>query len=174
MGRDPWPRDPDGAPLYPGGPDRVSATEQARLLQSGAPFAWRLNMKAAIEATGPLQWTERDGLGERQVIIDAAAWGDVIVARKDIPTSYHLSVVVDDAVQGVTHVVRGQDLFHATSVHRLLQALLKLPQPSYHHHRLILDDHGQKLSKSDHATGLRELRTAGLTPDDVRNRIGLP
>ena len=107
------------------------------------------------------------------VAADPAAWGDVILARKETPTSYHLAVVVDDAAQGVTDVVRGVDLFHATGVHRLLQALLRLPQPDYHHHRLILDDGGRKLSKSTQSTGLRQLRAQGLTPADIRKRIGL-
>ena len=97
----------------------------------------------------------------------------MILARKDTPTSYHLSVVVDDALQGVTHVVRGQDLFWSTSVHRLLQALLGLPPPAYHHHRLILDADGRKLSKSTQATGLRELRAEGATPADIRRMVGL-
>jgi glutamyl-Q tRNA(Asp) synthetase len=97
----------------------------------------------------------------------------VILARKDTPGSYHLAVVVDDAAQGVTDVVRGSDLFHATSVHRLLQALLDLPAPRYHHHRLLLDADGRKLSKSSKATGLRELRAQGLTPSDIRRLIGL-
>ena len=103
----------------------------------------------------------------------AAAWGDVIVGRKDTPTSYHLSVVVDDALQGVTHVVRGQDLFWSTSVHRMLQALLDLPEPGYHHHRLILDAEGKKLSKSTQATGLRELRAQGMTPADIRRLVNV-
>jgi glutamyl-Q tRNA(Asp) synthetase len=107
------------------------------------------------------------------VATDPAAWGDVILARKEVPTSYHLSVVVDDAHQGVTHVVRGQDLFHATSLHRLLQSLLGLPQPVYHHHRLIRDADGRKLSKATAATGLRELRAAGAAPADIRRAIGL-
>jgi glutamyl-Q tRNA(Asp) synthetase len=112
--------------------------------------------------------------GETGVIpADPAAWGDVIIARKDIPTSYHLAVVVDDALQGITHVVRGQDLYFATAVHRLLQVLLGLPAPRYHHHRLILDASGHKLAKSDGATGLSELRAAGWTADDVRAHIGL-
>ena len=97
----------------------------------------------------------------------------MVLARRQTPTSYHISVVVDDAAQGVTHVVRGQDLFWATSVHRLLQALLGLPVPAYHHHRLLLDQEGRKLSKSTRATGLRELRAHGLTPRDVRRMIGL-
>jgi glutamyl-Q tRNA(Asp) synthetase len=102
------------------------------------------------------------------------AWGDVILARKDVPTSYHLSVAVDDALQGVTQVVRGQDLFWSTSVHRLIQSLLDLPQPGYRHHRLILDAEGRKLSKSTRATALRELRAAGATPSDIRAKIGMP
>ncbi len=102
------------------------------------------------------------------------AWGDVILARKETPTSYHLSVVIDDAVQGVTEVVRGNDLFWSTSVHRLLQALLGLPQPAYRHHALIVDASGQKLSKSTGATGLRDLRAAGVAPEEIRRRVQLP
>jgi glutamyl-Q tRNA(Asp) synthetase len=101
-------------------------------------------------------------------------WGDAVLARRETPTSYHLSVVVDDALQGVTEVVRGQDLFWSTSLHRLLQALLGLPPPAYRHHRLILDGAGRKLSKSTKATGLRELRAAGATPADIRRVVGLP
>ena len=97
----------------------------------------------------------------------------MIVGRKETPTSYHLAVVLDDALQGVTHVVRGQDLFWSTSVHRLLQALLDLPAPVYHHHRLMLDADGRKLSKSTQATGLRELARAGATPADIRRMVGL-
>ncbi len=101
------------------------------------------------------------------------SWGDVVLARKETPTSYHLSVVVDDAAQGITHVVRGEDLFAATGVHRVLQGLLGLPAPVYHHHRLILDADGRKLSKSTRATALRELRAQGATPADVRRMVGL-
>ena len=101
------------------------------------------------------------------------AWGDVIVARKETPTSYHLSVVIDDALQGVTDVVRGRDLFWSTSVHLLLQRLLGIPQPMYRHHRLIEDASRQKLSKSTHATGLRELRGQGVTPAEIRRLVGL-
>ena len=100
-------------------------------------------------------------------------WGDVVLARKEAPTSYHLAVVIDDALQGVTDVVRGQDIFPATAIHRLLQTLLGLPEPAYHHHKLILDADGQKLSKSTQATGLRELRAAGLSAGDVRRMVGL-
>jgi glutamyl-Q tRNA(Asp) synthetase len=100
-------------------------------------------------------------------------WGDVVLARKEMPTSYHLAASIDDAYQGITDVVRGQDLFYATSVHRLLQVLLGLPEPAYHHHRLILDAEGRKLSKSTQATGLRELRAKGATAADIRRLVGL-
>src|SRR4029077_6059417 len=165
-----WPRDPDGAPLYPGGAKRLSHQERARLLETGAPYALRLDMEAAIARSGDLTWTERaqgpDG-ETGQVAARPEAWGDVVLARKETPTSYHLSVVLDDALQRVTDVVRGQDLFHATSVHRLLQHLLGLPEPVYRPHRLIRDGAGLKLSKSGRATGLRELRAAGATPADI-------
>ena len=104
---------------------------------------------------------------------DPGEWGDVVLGRKDTPTSYHLSVVVDDALQGITHVVRGRDLFPATGLHRLLQILLELPEPIYHHHRLILDAEGRKLSKSTCATGLRELRAGGAAPADILAMIGI-
>lgn len=173
----PWPRDPDGAPLYPGRARELSERERAKLIEAGAPYALRLDMAKAIARAGPLSWSERGegGDGESgQVAATPEAWGDVILARKETPTTYHLSVVVDDALQGVTDVVRGTDLFHATSVHRLLQHLLGLPQPAYRHHRLIRDAAGQKLSKSTRSTGLRELRAAGATPADVRRLLGLP
>jgi glutamyl-Q tRNA(Asp) synthetase len=119
-------------------------------------------------------WEERAGRpGEgAQVGAVLADWGDVVLARKDLPTSYHLSVVMDDAAQGVTHVVRGMDLYRSTDVHRLLQALLGLPSPRYAHHKLILDADGRKLSKSTQATGLRELRAQGMTPRDIRRLVG--
>jgi glutamyl-Q tRNA(Asp) synthetase len=172
----PWPRDPDGAPLYPGTARGLRPDDRTRLLQAGAPYAWRLDMAAACARAGALNWIERgDGAGNKagMVAADPAAWGDIIIARKETPTSYHLAVVVDDALQGVTEVVRGQDLFWSTSVHRLLQTLLGLPQPAYRHHRLIRDAAGQKLSKSTQATGLRELRAAGVTSAEIRQRIGL-
>jgi glutamyl-Q tRNA(Asp) synthetase len=165
----PWPRDPDGAPLYPGDARSLSRVERDRLIASGAPYAMRLDMAAAVKRTGPLSWLE-NGLEQEA---DPSAWGDVILARKDAPASYHLAVTVDDAVQGVTDVVRGQDLYHATSVHRLLQSLLGFQQPRYHHHRLILDADSRKLSKSTRATGLRELRVQGATAADIRQAVGL-
>jgi glutamyl-Q tRNA(Asp) synthetase len=133
-------------------------------------------MAAARARAGYLSWVERGEGPEGEtgtVAANPAAWGDVIIARKETPTSYHLAVVVDDALQGVTEVVRGHDLFWSTSVHRLLQQLLGLPQPDYRHHRLVRDAAGQKLSKSTDATGLRELRAAGVTPAEIRRRVGL-
>jgi glutamyl-Q tRNA(Asp) synthetase len=173
----PWPRDPDGTPLYPGSATSLPPEQRARLLRSCAPFAWRLDMASACARAGGLRWTEQGEGPNREsgtVAAEPQAWGDVILARKEMPTSYHLSVVIDDALQGVTHVVRGLDLFPSTSVHRLLQKLLDLPEPVYRHHRLVADEAGQKLSKSTGATGLRELRAAGATPADIRRLVGLP
>ena len=169
-------RDPDGAPLYPGTARGLSPDEREQLLKSGAPYALRLDMAAACARVGQLNWRET-GEGPQgetgAVAADPTAWGDIIIARKETPTSYHLAVVVDDSLQGVSEVVRGQDLFWSTSVHRLLQQLLGLPQPVYRHHRLIRDAAGHKLSKSTEATGLRELRAAGATSTEVRRRVGL-
>ena len=172
----PWPRDPDGASIYPGTAKLLAPDERARQLASGAPYALRLDMAAACALAGDLGWTELGAgpAGETgAVAAQPQAWGDVILARKETPTSYHLCVVIDDALQGVTEVVRGQDLFWSTSVHRLLQRLLDLPRPDYRHHRLILNGEGRKLSKSSDATGLRELRAAGATPADIRRLVGL-
>jgi glutamyl-Q tRNA(Asp) synthetase len=172
----PWPRDPDGAPLYPGNAKYLSRAERAKRIASGGPFALRLDMERALAQTGALDWTEtgQGPAGEAGTIAAAPqAWGDVVLARKETPTSYHLAVVVDDARQAITHVVRGEDLFWSTSVHRLLQQLLDLPTPTYHHHRLILDADGKKLSKSTRATGLRALRAQGVTPREIREMMGL-
>jgi len=173
----PWPRDPDGTPLYPGAAKSLPADQRARLVKSGALYALRLDMAASRARAGDLVWLEHgegpDGETGR-VAARPQAWGDVILARKEAPTSYHLSVVIDDARQGVTEVVRGEDLFWSTSVHRLLQQLLGLPQPVYRHHRLVRDGEGRKLSKSTMATGLRKLRAAGATPADIRRGVGLP
>lgn len=170
-----WPRDPDGAPLYPGEERKLSADARQRALASGKPHAWRLDMtKALAQVTEPLTWQESGSGpdGETGVIAaNPAAWGDVVLSRSDAPSSYHLAVTLDDALQGVSHVVRGNDLFHATSVHRLLQSLLDLPQPAYHHHRLILGPDGRKLSKSNRDTGIAAFRQAGKTPDDIRAMI---
>jgi glutamyl-Q tRNA(Asp) synthetase len=171
-----WPRDPDGAPLYPGAGKWLSPVERTRRIESGEPYALRLDMEAAAARVGELSWTE---LGEAsdgetgRIMARPQAWGDVILARKETPTSYHLSVVVDDALHGITEVVRGQDLFAATGVHRLLQRLLALPDPAYRHHRLIGDEAGHKLSKSSGSTGLRELRGSGVEPADIRRHLGI-
>lgn len=172
----PWPRDPDGAPLYPGTAKSLSAPERDRLIASGTPYALRLDMAAACRRVAGLTWNElgEGPDGERGIVpARPEAWGDVILARKETPTSYHLSVVVDDALQGVSEIVRGQDLFHATAVHRLLHVLLGLPEPVYRHHRLICDGDGRKLSKSSRSTGLRALRAAGITPAGIRQLVGL-
>ena len=170
----PWPRDPDGAPLYPGDARALAPSERRRRMEAGDPYALRLDMAAAIARTGALSWGETGAESEAGSVAAAPQiWGDVVLARKETPTSYHLAVVVDDARQGVTHVVRGQDLFWSTSVHRVLQALLDLPAPSYHHHRLILDAEGKKLSKSTRATALRALRESGATAAHIRRMVGL-
>jgi glutamyl-Q tRNA(Asp) synthetase len=168
--------DPDGAPLYAGSGKSLPAAERGRRIGAGEPYALRLDMHAALARVSGMTWQETGagpGGETGTIAADPAAWGDVILARKETPTSYHLSVTLDDALQGVTHVMRGHDLFHATSVHRLLQALLGLPQPVYHHHRLVLGADGRKLSKSTQATALRELRAQGATPDDIRRMAGL-
>ena len=172
------PCDPDGAPLYPGAARALSHAERARKVAAGEPHALRLDMAAALARAGSagLAWTETGSGPDGETGTVAAApgrWGDVVLGRKDVPASYHLAVVIDDARQGVTHVVRGRDLFWSTSVHRLLQALLDLPAPVYHHHRLVLDPDGRKLSKSTKATALRSLRHEGVTAAAIRRMVGL-
>jgi glutamyl-Q tRNA(Asp) synthetase len=170
-----WPRDPDGVPLYPGRARKMPAPERERR-RAGEPFALRLAMDAALAQAGALTWRETGSGPQGQsgsVTATPQRWGDVVLARKELPTSYHLAVVIDDALQGVTDVVRGQDLFWATAVHRLLQTLLGLPEPAYHHHRLILDAEGRKLSKATQATSLRELRASGASAGDIRRMVGL-
>jgi len=171
-----WPRDPDGVPIYPGRARKLSAAERARRRAAGEPFALRLAMDAAVARAGALSWTETGAGPHGQTGLVTAApqmWGDVVLARKETPTSYHLAAVLDDALQGITDVARGQDLFWSTGIHRLLQALLGLPEPTYHHHQHILDDDGRKLAKSTKSTGLRELRAAGSTVRDIRRMVGL-
>ncbi len=171
-----WPRDPDGVPLYPGRSRKLSPAERGRRRDAGEPYALRLAMDAAVARAGVVTWRETGSGPQGQTGLITAApqmWGDVVIARKDTPTSYHLAVAVDDALQGVSDVVRGQDLFWSTAIHRLLQVLLGLPEPSYHHHRLIVDAEGRKLSKSTQATSLRELRAHGAAPYDIRRMVGL-
>lgn len=171
------PRDPDGVPLFPFARDSLSDAQRRRLRESGAPYVLRLDMTRAVAAAGGgLSWLEAEGAPDGPLAPLPAtpeAWGDVVLARRDVPTSYHLAVVLDDAIQAISHVIRGADLFHATSLHALLQRLLDLPAPVYHHHRLILDESGAKLSKSRQAASLAALRQAGITPGDVRARLGL-
>ncbi len=171
------PCDPDGAPLYPGTARALSRAERVRRVAAGEPHALRLDMAAALAHIGAdLAWTETGSGPDGETGTVAAAperWGDVVLGRKDVPASYHLAVVIDDARQGVTHVVRGRDLFWSTSVHRLLQTLLELPAPVYHHHRLVLDPDGRKLSKSTKATALRSLRHDGVTAAAIRRMVGL-
>lgn len=172
--------DPDGAPLYPGRYAVVAPADAARRIARGDSYALRIDMAAAIRAaqlaTGGEPLTFREiGDDGRPAVVDAQPerWGDAVIVRKDVPTSYHLAVVVDDARQGITHVTRGRDLFAATGLHRLLQVLLGLPEPLYCHHRLLTDAAGRKLAKSAGDTSLRHLREAGWSPADVRRAVGL-
>ena len=164
------PHGPDG-PLYPGTCRALPAAERARRLDSGQSHALRLDLGAAMAVTGPLFWRDRD---HREVAAEPALFGDVVLARKDVPTSYHLAVTLDDAVQGVTLVSRGEDLFAATHVHRLLQQLLDLPVPDYAHHRLLTDANGRRYAKRDRALTLRSLREAGHSASAVRAMAGFP
>ena len=167
-------RDPDGAPLYPGTCRKLGAEERAARLASGGAAALRLDMARALAAApAALDWREYgEGAVERRLRAEPAAWGDFVLKRKAMPASYHLAVVVDDALQGVTDVMRGRDLFHATSAHRLLQELLGLPAPRYRHHRLACDEAGAKMSKSASSTSLDALRRAGFVPADIRAALG--
>ncbi len=162
------PHGPESA-HYPGTCRHLSAAERAA--RSAEPYALRLDVAKAAARVGPLHFNEQgsgpDGEHGR-VVADPLLFGDIVLARKDTPASYHLAVVVDDAHQGVTLVTRGNDLFAAAHVQRLLQALLELPTPSYAHHKLIVDDHGRKFSKRDRAMTLRAMRAAGIGPKDVR------
>ncbi len=148
----------------------MPAGERAERLASGEPFALRLRMAAAIERVGPVVWTD-DRHGEQ--VATPEVFGDVVLARKDTPTSYHLAVVVDDALQGVNRIVRGEDLFQATHVHRLLQALLGFESPIYSHHPLLTDARGRRYAKRDRSLTLQELRKAGRISADIRTMVGL-
>lgn len=173
----PWPRDPDGAAHYPGDDRALSDSERKSKIADGTPHAWRLDMRAALNGLGAALLWDEHGAGPEgetgKIASDPAAWGDVALARKDFPASYHLAVTVDDAIQDITDVIRGQDLFAATSVHRLLQQLLGLPVPQYRHHSLVLDSTGRKLSKSDGAVSIASLRDQGVTPFEVMTMAGM-
>lgn len=162
------PHGPDG-PLYPGTCKGLSRMEIEDRIAKGQSHAMRLDMAMAARVTGPLSFTDRER-GTIQVRHETC--GDVVLARKDVPTSYHVSVVVDDGLQGVGLVTRGADLLHASHVHRVLQSLFGLPEPEYHHHRLLTNDEGKRLSKRDRSTTLRSLRDAGKSPGDVRAQLG--
>lgn len=171
----PWSRDPDGAPLYPGTCRALSKADVQRRIEAGEPHMLRLAMDRALARTADEALAYRlfdDNGEEREVAVDPARWGDVVLARKDVPTSYHLSVVIDDALQGVSHVVRGQDLEAATDIHVLLQRLLGLATPRYHFHRLLIDETGQKLAKSRFSQSLADLRAEGTTPAAIRQQLG--
>jgi glutamyl-Q tRNA(Asp) synthetase len=166
--------DPDGAPLYPGTCRELGETERAERLAQGHPVQWRLDGAKAMAWAGALEIAEQDTPASAPRMRPAAPerWGDVVLVRKDTPTSYHLSVVVDDALQGVSHVTRGMDLYAATDIHCLVQAALGLGAPLYCHHGLIVDDDAEKLSKSRGSESLRDLRAAGWSARDVRARLG--
>jgi glutamyl-Q tRNA(Asp) synthetase len=163
------PHDPDGAPLYPGTCRRLSPAERRARIAAGAPFALRLDIARAIDVAGTLTFEEA-GLGS--IPCHPERFGDVVLARKDTPASYHLCVTHDDWLQGVTLVTRGIDLKPATGLHRLLQALMGWPAPAYAHHPLHTDNTGRRLAKRDHAVTLRSLRAAGHSPAAVSAMAG--
>lgn len=168
-----WPSDPDGSPHYPGNERNWSREKQDTAVATNSKHTWRLDMAAALKLVpDDLSWDEFSADDpDKSVPVPAKPelWGDVVLARADTPTSYHLAVTVDDTMQNITHVVRGRDLYHATSVHRLLQQLLNLPAPRYHHHELVIDTDGRKLSKSDGDVSLRALRDRGIAAADIPN-----
>jgi len=159
---------PDG-PVYPGTCQHLAYKDVVARIAAGAVYSLRLDVAKAAKRAGPLTFREHDAIVE----VDPSRFGDLILARKDVPASYHLAVVVDDAFQGVDLVTRGEDLLPAAHVQRLLQKLLGLPEPAYAHHRLILDDQGRKFSKRDQAVTLGALRQSGAEPAEILKRIGL-
>jgi glutamyl-Q tRNA(Asp) synthetase len=164
------PHGPEG-PLYPGTCRSLAGAQRTERIERGDAYALRLDAGRAAAMAGPLTWQERD---RGQIAVEPQTLGDVVLARKDVPASYHLAVTVDDHNQGITLVVRGQDLFHATHLHRLLQALLGLNKPAYHHHPLLLIEEGKRLSKRDGALALRRMRADGFSAAEVRKRAGFP
>jgi len=158
-------------PVYPGTCKRLGEAERRARLEAGQPHALRLDVAAAARHTGPLSWHDRD---RGPQTASTELFGDVVLARKDIATSYHLAVTLDDARQGITLVTRGDDLFTASHIHRLLQALLDLPVPEWQHHGLLTDTDGNRLAKRTNAATLRSLRAAGHSPAEVRALAGFP
>jgi glutamyl-Q tRNA(Asp) synthetase len=163
------PHAPDGSVVYPGICRCLSVAERTRRIDAGEPHALRLDMARALNSVAEALTFEEDGEGV--VICKPERFGDVVLARKDAPASYHLCVTHDDAVQGITLVTRGEDLKPATDLHRLLQALMGWPAPRYAHHRLLTDDAGRRLAKRDQAQTLRALRAAGVSPAEVLRRV---
>jgi glutamyl-Q tRNA(Asp) synthetase len=164
------PHGPEG-PLYPGTCRGLSPAARVERIDRGDPFALRLDAAQAADIAGPLTWQEQS---RGQVEVDPFLLGDAVLARKDVATSYHLAVTVDDGIQGISLVTRGQDLFHATHLHRLLQAVLGLAEPAYRHHPLLMNERGDRLSKRDGALALRQMRTDGFSAAEVRKRAGFP
>jgi glutamyl-Q tRNA(Asp) synthetase len=163
------PHGPEG-PIYPGTCRRLSADDVAQRKAAGRDYALRLDLQKSMElAASKLEWHD---LTHGNFVADPSFLGDVVLARKETPTSYHLAVVVDDAAQGITLVTRGEDLLSATHLHRVLQALLELPVPVWKHHKIITDEQGRRLAKRDHARSLRTLREQGWTPPRVRRELG--
>jgi glutamyl-Q tRNA(Asp) synthetase len=152
-------------PIYPGTCRALPAAERRRRIEAGTAYALRLDVAKALARTGPLEWID-DAAG--RIVADPLALGDVVLARKETPASYHLAVTIDDAIQGLTLVTRARDLFAATSIHRLLQALLELPVPRWHHHKVLTDASGKRFAKRDRAVTLRSLRQAGHASEEVK------
>ena len=162
------PNGPDG-PVYPGTCRRLSARERSARIERGDTYARRLDMTAAVTKTGALAWVDPDH-GEIPATPDI--FGDIVLARKDVPTSYHLAVTVDDHLQGITLVTRGEDLMPASHLHRLLQDLLGLDVPEWRHHPLLTDERGKRFAKRDKAVTLRDMREASRNPGDLRRELG--
>ena len=160
------PHAPTGPP-YPGTCRRLDRGQRVEKQRSGVDYALRLDLARALALTGPLDWIEEEGDGPHRQLANPAPLGDIVIARKGMPTSYHLAVTVDDAIQGVTLVTRGEDLATATHVHRVLQALLDLPTPRYRHHELVTDAAGRRLSKRDRALTIRAMRESGISPGEI-------
>ena len=157
------PHGPEG-PVYPGTCRALGAEEQTHRIAAGKAHAWRIDMAQATARAGPLCWHVFGAEGGEVIAANPAVHGDVVLARKDAPASYHLSCTLDDAAMGVTHVLRGADLRHATDIHRLLQAVLDLPSPAYRHHPLLVDAQGRRLAKRSGSLSLAQLRTQGIDP----------
>ncbi len=172
------PRDPDGAYIYPGLCRDMPRATAALRVAAGEAYALRLDMKKAMALAqaklGGSLYFRSFGTDFSAETLGATPerWGDVVLSRKERPATYHIAVVTDDALQGITHVTRGMDLFAATDIHRLLQVLLDLPEPLYCHHRLILDPNGRKLAKSHRDKALRSLRAEGATPETIKDMVG--